>query len=70
VDVLDFPRTAGLPSSQAHDGVADSVVPMPWFADIRYSLVTPLGHRYPSVHYRVLQSQRYHMCVYKMKNDY
>lgn len=54
VNVLDFSRFGGMPWPLV-PGVKP---PNRWFADIRYTISTPLPHKYPSVVNDVLRSSR------------
>ncbi|KAK6753338.1 hypothetical protein RB195_012750 [Necator americanus] len=54
VDLLEFSRYGGIP----HPILPGARPPSPWFADLRYSLTTPLPHSYPSVYKEVIESDK------------
>ncbi|KHN82328.1 putative glycerol-3-phosphate acyltransferase, mitochondrial, partial [Toxocara canis] len=54
VNVLDFSLHGGIPPLP----FSASKPPSRWFADIRYTISTPIPHTYPSVTQRVLHSPR------------
>ncbi|XGW03868.1 hypothetical protein V3C99_015203 [Haemonchus contortus] len=54
VDLFDFPKFGGMPYPVLPGGRP----PSPWFADLRYTIVTPLPHTYDSVYEEVVGSKR------------
>ncbi|WKY11875.1 hypothetical protein Q1695_003445 [Nippostrongylus brasiliensis] len=54
VDVFDFSKFGGIPYPVL-DGAQK---PSPWFADLRYTIATPLPHSYPGVYEEVIESPR------------
>ncbi|GMT12240.1 hypothetical protein PFISCL1PPCAC_3537 [Pristionchus fissidentatus] len=62
VDLLEFANFGGKPWPLA-PGVAP---PNRWAADLRYTWATPIPHKYPAVHDRVLNSRRVHATIKSM----
>jgi hypothetical protein len=61
IDLLDFPKFGGV---SGLDSVKNSKsLPFPYFADIRYVYNTPVLYNYPSMHERVLNSERFVISV-------
>ncbi|EYB89956.1 hypothetical protein Y032_0225g2758 [Ancylostoma ceylanicum] len=54
VDLLEFSKFGGIP----YPILPGAQPPSPWFADLRYSFVTPLPHSYPRVYEEVVTSDR------------
>lgn len=54
VDILEFSKFGGMP----YPILPGVHPPSPWFADLRYSIATPIPHSYPSVQKEVLKSER------------
>ncbi|PIO65464.1 hypothetical protein TELCIR_12866 [Teladorsagia circumcincta] len=54
VDLFDFSKFGGMP----YPILPGARPPSPWFADLRYTIVTPLPHSYPNVYKEVIDSPR------------
>ncbi|KAE9413989.1 hypothetical protein Angca_006173 [Angiostrongylus cantonensis] len=54
VDLLEFSRFGGMP----YPILPGACSPSPWFADLRYTIATPLPHSYPRVQKEVMESKR------------
>ncbi|VDM62402.1 unnamed protein product [Angiostrongylus costaricensis] len=54
VDLLEFSRFGGMP----YPILPGARSPSPWFADLRYTIATPLPHSYPKVQKEVMESKR------------
>ncbi|KAK6040937.1 Acyltransferase [Cooperia oncophora] len=54
VDLFDFSKFGGMP----YPILPGARPPSPWFADFRYTIVTPLPHSYPNVYEEVIASRR------------
>ncbi|KIH59577.1 Acyltransferase, partial [Ancylostoma duodenale] len=59
VDLLEFSKFGGIP----YPILPGAHSPSPWFADLRYSLATPLPHSYPRVYEEVVTSDRVNAVV-------
>ncbi|CAI4231305.1 unnamed protein product [Auanema sp. JU1783] len=65
VDLLEFSQYNGVPWP-LKKGEAP---PKRWFSDIRYTLATPLPHKYPSVRNEVINSKRVEVAVAKLHEE-
>lgn len=58
IDLLEFPKFNGFKGLSKLDSYDTRELSFPWFADIIYTLKTPLPHKYNSVYNFVLESRR------------
>lgn len=59
IDLFDFPKFDGFKNLSKLESYDTSNLSFSWFADVVYTLKTPIPHKYNSVYNFVLESKRF-----------